>query len=364
MPTHRYTEHQFRTAVNDPDVRTMADLCRALGIVPRGANYETVRAFGLRLNLDIDRSLMLHWLTVNEDMLMTAVAGVTSMGELLRRLGIADLSGNRRRLRLLLGDAAPDASPLPLGDDGRRAPRSYTDEQLLDALATARNYGELCALLGLRSLSATRRRLREHAERLGAPIHAAWSRPGSVGPDGVKRRSRHPGERETPLSGFDPHELRAAVTDATSIAEALRTLGHRPTDTTRRWFARDVRRHDVDISHFPPVGSRGGRSRRPIEDMLVQGRNAGSTDLRRRLLKEGLKHARCEWCLQTRWHRQPIPLELDHIAGGRTNNLLENLRLLCPNCHALTPTYRGRNIGRRPATTKSAVLQDDDVEEP
>jgi hypothetical protein len=49
------------------------------------------------------------------------------------------------------------------------------------------------------------------------------------------------------------------------------------------------------------------------------------------------------------WEGGPIPLELDHVDGDRRNNDPSNLRLLCPNCHALTPTYRGRNIGRRPS---------------
>lgn len=62
MPTRRYTEEQFRTALEDPAVRTMADLCRALGIVPRGANYETVRAYAARMGLDLDRRLALHHL--------------------------------------------------------------------------------------------------------------------------------------------------------------------------------------------------------------------------------------------------------------------------------------------------------------
>jgi hypothetical protein len=47
------------------------------------------------------------------------------------------------------------------------------------------------------------------------------------------------------------------------------------------------------------------------------------------------------------WRGRPLPLEVDHIDGDWQNNLLRNLRLLCPNCHSVTDTYRGRNKGRR-----------------
>ena len=50
-------------------------------------------------------------------------------------------------------------------------------------------------------------------------------------------------------------------------------------------------------------------------------------------------------CHLASWNGRPIPLELDHVNGRRTDNRLDNLRILCPNCHAQTDTYRGRNIG-------------------
>lgn len=66
--------------------------------------------------------------------------------------------------------------------------------------------------------------------------------------------------------------------------------------------------------------------------------------MRIKLLREGLKEAKCERCGNTTWEGQVIPLELHHKDGNKNNNSLENLQLLCPNCHALTPTYRGKNI--------------------
>lgn len=54
----------------------------------------------------------------------------------------------------------------------------------------------------------------------------------------------------------------------------------------------------------------------------------------------------CETCGRKTWQGYPIPLELDHINGDRTDNREENWRLNCPNCHALTPTWRGRKNGK------------------
>ena len=59
------------------------------------------------------------------------------------------------------------------------------------------------------------------------------------------------------------------------------------------------------------------------------------------LLKE--RGQTCESCGLSEWCGKPIPLELDHIDGNPYNHKLENLRLLCPNCHAQTPTYRSKN---------------------
>ena len=65
--------------------------------------------------------------------------------------------------------------------------------------------------------------------------------------------------------------------------------------------------------------------------------------VRIKLLEEGIKPHKCENCGLEEWMGQPIPVELHHVDGDKTHNELSNYQLLCPNCHALTNSYRGKN---------------------
>ena len=81
----------------------------------------------------------------------------------------------------------------------------------------------------------------------------------------------------------------------------------------------------------------------PLEDVLASGRRRNRSHVKVRLLEAGLKELRCEACGLTEWQSRPISFELHHINGDGYDNRLENLELLCPNCHSQTDTWGGRN---------------------
>lgn len=80
-----------------------------------------------------------------------------------------------------------------------------------------------------------------------------------------------------------------------------------------------------------------------LSDYLKDSQDIQTNKIRIKLLKEGYKEHKCECCGLIQWLNNPIPLEVHHINGDRTDNRIENFQLLCPNCHAFTDSYRGKN---------------------
>lgn len=145
---------------------------------------------------------------------------------------------------------------------------------------------------------------------------------------------------------YTEEQVREAVGSSCCLTEALRKLGLRPAGGNHRTLKMLIERYEISTAHFQPNWIRRGprpQGAVPLEDILVEHSMYNRHRLKQRLYKSGLKQRRCELCGQTEaWHGRSMSLILDHVNGVATDNRLENLRMVCPNCAATLDTHCGR----------------------
>jgi predicted restriction endonuclease len=145
---------------------------------------------------------------------------------------------------------------------------------------------------------------------------------------------------------YSVDDLKNAVKNSRSIRQVLDKLGIVPAGGNYQTVKRRISKYSIDTSHFGGQSWNKGKitgPKKPVHFYLTKNSVVQSFRLKKRLLSENVFEHKCSKCKQTKWLNHSIPLELHHIDGDHYNNELNNLILLCPNCHALTDNYRGKN---------------------
>lgn len=137
---------------------------------------------------------------------------------------------------------------------------------------------------------------------------------------------------------------------STSYSQILVGLNLDPTGGNYKSLKKYLKENDIKIPNYLGQAVHKDKKfgpKRAIEDYLSNKYTITSDKLRRRLIKENIFPYQCNSCKLTEWLGKPIPIELEHKDGNHFNNNLSNLEILCNNCHAFTPTYRGKNKAKK-----------------
>lgn len=147
-------------------------------------------------------------------------------------------------------------------------------------------------------------------------------------------------------SNWLEERVRNAVEKSNTISEVLLRLNLNPKGNYRT-FHKYIRLYSIDTSHFYSENERLKIARSyskitNLDDILVKDSFYAPKTLKKRLINDGYFEYKCSECGIKEWNNKPINLQMDHINGDKFDNRLENLRLLCPNCHSQTETFCGK----------------------
>ena len=149
------------------------------------------------------------------------------------------------------------------------------------------------------------------------------------------------------IKNLDPEKFKEIFHSSNSYCDIIHKLGLNLCGAQYRAIKEKIKNLNLSTSHFDKTKYRRNAHnaiKRNLTDVLTINSNWKSTHhLKERLIDEKLILNECYECHLKDWKGKFISLQLDHINGIRTDNRLENLRILCPNCHSQSSTYAGKN---------------------
>ncbi len=160
-------------------------------------------------------------------------------------------------------------------------------------------------------------------------------------------------QRKNPIWNIDKLELKDIVYKKQTFSEILDFFGFAKKGAQYQALKERLFWEKIDFTHIKlGYGSTKGKKfpRKPkysLEEILIVNSPINNGQIKFRILDAGLLNYKCVKCGQIpEWNNKPLTLQLDHINGNRNDNRLENLRILCPNCHSQTDTFMGHNTLR------------------
>lgn len=213
----------------------------------------------------------------------------------------------------------------------------YTREVLEPVVARACSLSDVIRAFGLKPTGGNHR-------HFTAVIFKAGLDTDHFGPHGLRR-----------IRSLSREELQPIVSVVTSMAQVLARLDLPTVGRPHYELGQRIRALEIDVAHFRGRGWSRGETKRTHASVahvanthtfsdaqvFVEGSLITGKGLTPRLLKLGWKYT-CTVCGIAEWQGRALTLQLDHINGKHYDNRLENLRFMCPNCHAQTPTYGNR----------------------